>query len=128
MPTSVCHIDHFCCIQAVTRRVWAAWVVARLAVRNVHVATDCKEPSVSVRIYHLFTEILRHTSVSFCDFLLKRFSLLPCADIDECSERAIACPGLNEACINEEGSFHCDCADGFIRRDSICVENKPPGK
>lgn len=49
-----------------------------------------------------------------------------CLDIDECSERAIACPGLNEACINEEGSFHCDCADGFIRRDSICVENKPP--
>ncbi|KAI4823354.1 hypothetical protein KUCAC02_011943 [Chaenocephalus aceratus] len=49
-----------------------------------------------------------------------------CLDINECSDRAIACPGLNEACINEEGSFHCDCADGFIRRDSICVENKPP--
>ncbi|KAA8590880.1 hypothetical protein FQN60_001823 [Etheostoma spectabile] len=49
-----------------------------------------------------------------------------CLDIDECSDRAIACPGLNEACTNEEGSFHCDCADGFIRRDSICVENKPP--
>lgn len=49
-------------------------------------------------------------------------------DIDECIERAVACPGLNEACINEEGSFHCDCADGFIRRDSICVENKPPSK
>uniref|UniRef100_A0A3Q3XH63 protein disulfide-isomerase n=1 Tax=Mola mola TaxID=94237 RepID=A0A3Q3XH63_MOLML len=48
-----------------------------------------------------------------------------CLDVDECSERAIACPGLNEACINEEGSFHCDCAEGFIRRDSICVENKP---
>uniref|UniRef100_A0A3B4T6U9 protein disulfide-isomerase n=1 Tax=Seriola dumerili TaxID=41447 RepID=A0A3B4T6U9_SERDU len=51
-----------------------------------------------------------------------------CLDVDECSERAIACPGLNEACINEEGSFHCDCAEGFIRRDSICVENKPPEK
>ncbi|XP_061529550.1 protein disulfide isomerase Creld1 isoform X2 [Phycodurus eques] len=49
-----------------------------------------------------------------------------CVDVDECSERAIACPGLNEACINEVGSFHCDCADGFIRRDSICVENKAP--
>lgn len=59
---------------------------------------------------------------------LNCFSLPPRADVDECSERAIACPGLNEACINEEGSFHCDCADGFIRRDSICVENKPPGK
>lgn len=65
------------------------------------------------------------------DFLLMYFdclSLLPCTDVDECNERAIACPGLNEACINEEGSFHCDCADGFIRRDSICVENKPPGE
>lgn len=58
---------------------------------------------------------------------LKQLISRPHADIDECSERAIACPGLNEACINEEGSFHCDCADGFIRRDSICVENKPSG-
>lgn len=59
--------------------------------------------------------------MSFKHFLLH-------TDIDECIERAVACPGLNEACINEEGSFHCDCADGFIRRDSICVENKPPSK
>lgn len=59
---------------------------------------------------------------------IKQLILLPHTDVDECSERAIACPGLNEACINEEGSFHCDCADGFIRRDSICVENKPSGE
>ncbi|XP_062398175.1 protein disulfide isomerase Creld1 isoform X1 [Sardina pilchardus] len=49
-----------------------------------------------------------------------------CLDVDECNERAIACPGLNEACINEEGSFRCECAEGFIRRDSICVENILP--
>ncbi|TRZ01213.1 hypothetical protein DNTS_004391 [Danionella cerebrum] len=49
-----------------------------------------------------------------------------CLDVDECSERTIACPGLNEACVNEQGSFRCECADGFIRRDSICVENLPP--
>lgn len=49
-----------------------------------------------------------------------------CLDIDECAERAIACPGLNEACVNEEGSFRCECAEGFIRRESICVENLPP--
>ncbi|XP_060787562.1 protein disulfide isomerase Creld1 isoform X2 [Neoarius graeffei] len=48
-----------------------------------------------------------------------------CLDVDECKEKAIACPGLNEACINEEGSFRCECAEGFIRRDSICVENLP---
>lgn len=46
--------------------------------------------------------------------------------MNECKEKAIACPGLNEACINEEGSFRCECAEGFIRRDSICVENLPP--
>ncbi|KAA0713610.1 Cysteine-rich with EGF-like domain protein 1 [Triplophysa tibetana] len=49
-----------------------------------------------------------------------------CLDIDECSEKALACPGLNEACVNEEGSFRCECAMGYIRRDSICVENLPP--
>ncbi|XP_019711911.1 cysteine-rich with EGF-like domain protein 1 isoform X1 [Hippocampus comes] len=49
-----------------------------------------------------------------------------CQDVDECIEGAMACPGLNEACINDLGSFHCDCADGFIRRDSICVDNKAP--
>ncbi|XP_017324320.1 protein disulfide isomerase Creld1 [Ictalurus punctatus] len=49
-----------------------------------------------------------------------------CLDVNECKEKAIACPGLNEACINEEGSFRCECAEGFIRRDSICVENLPP--
>lgn len=69
-----------------------------------------------------------YISLSLIDFSLETFVLFHHTDIDECSERAIACPGLNEACINEEGSFHCDCADGFIRRDSICVENKPPGK
>lgn len=61
-------------------------------------------------------------------FCLEAVFLCHPPDIDECKEREIACPGLNEACINEEGSFHCDCAEGFIRRDSICVENKPPGK
>lgn len=50
------------------------------------------------------------------------------SDIDECSEKALACPGLNEACVNEEGSFRCECAEGYIRRDSICVENLPPSK
>ncbi|KAJ8394776.1 hypothetical protein AAFF_G00041310 [Aldrovandia affinis] len=49
-----------------------------------------------------------------------------CLDVDECSERSIACPGLNELCVNEEGSFRCECADGYVRKDSICVENLPP--
>lgn len=79
-----------------------------------------------VRTYRRFTDFSL-PQLNLPDFLLNCLISLPRADIDECNERAIACPGLNEACINEEGSFHCDCADGFIRRDSICVENKPPG-
>ncbi|XP_066553720.1 protein disulfide isomerase Creld1 isoform X2 [Amia ocellicauda] len=50
-----------------------------------------------------------------------------CLDVDECAERGLgACPGLNEACVNEDGSFRCECAEGFVRKDTICVENLPP--
>ena len=115
------------CIQAVTRRVLAAWEVAQLAVRSVPVATGSKEPNVLVGDI-----ILTDPSLSLlflCTLDKTKCAPSPAlADIDECSERAIACPGLNEACINEEGSFHCDCAEGFVRRDSICVENKLPSK
>uniref|UniRef100_A0A4W6EX77 EGF-like domain-containing protein n=1 Tax=Lates calcarifer TaxID=8187 RepID=A0A4W6EX77_LATCA len=38
-----------------------------------------------------------------------------CLDIDECSDRVLACHGLDEICTNTDGSFHCDCAKGFIR-------------
>lgn len=112
--------------QAVTRRASAAWAAVPPAVRNAPVATAWKEPNASVtscRSSHRPNEGGVHDS---CPWNLDFSCCL--SDVDECKEREIACPGLNEACINEEGSFHCDCADGFIRRDSICVENKPPGK
>ncbi|XP_028303304.1 cysteine-rich with EGF-like domain protein 1 [Gouania willdenowi] len=47
-----------------------------------------------------------------------------CSDIDECGEHTLACSGLNEFCINTEGSFRCDCAKGFIRKKSVCVRKK----
>ncbi|XP_047203840.1 protein disulfide isomerase Creld1 isoform X1 [Girardinichthys multiradiatus] len=49
-----------------------------------------------------------------------------CFDIDECVERALACHGLDEICFNTEGSFRCHCAEGFIRKDSICVRKQLP--
>uniref|UniRef100_A0A3Q3C104 EGF-like domain-containing protein n=3 Tax=Haplochromini TaxID=319058 RepID=A0A3Q3C104_HAPBU len=49
-----------------------------------------------------------------------------CLDIDECSDRVLACHGLDEICTNTEGSFRCDCAEGFIRMDSVCVKKQLP--
>ena len=46
------------------------------------------------------------------------------ADIDECLEIADLCPGEGQRCVNYEGSFHCECAEGFARvsfhGDLIC--------
>ncbi|XP_075893276.1 protein disulfide isomerase CRELD1-like isoform X2 [Nelusetta ayraudi] len=50
-----------------------------------------------------------------------------CLDVDECSERVLACHGPNDICTNTEGSFRCDCADGFTRRESVCVRKQKPG-
>ncbi|XP_029946716.1 cysteine-rich with EGF-like domain protein 1 [Salarias fasciatus] len=49
-----------------------------------------------------------------------------CLDIDECSDRVLACHGLDEICVNTEGSFRCDCADGFIRKSDVCVRKQLP--
>ncbi|XP_017290981.1 protein disulfide isomerase CRELD1 [Kryptolebias marmoratus] len=49
-----------------------------------------------------------------------------CLDVDECSDMVLACHGLDEICVNTEGSFHCDCADGFIRKNSVCVKTQLP--
>lgn len=51
-----------------------------------------------------------------------------CPDIDECSDRVLACHGLDEICTNTEGSFRCDCAEGLVRRDGVCVKEQQPGQ
>lgn len=43
-----------------------------------------------------------------------------CIDIDECGENELACPGLDEFCVNQEGSFYCQCAKGYHRQDGVC--------
>ncbi|XP_014854909.1 PREDICTED: cysteine-rich with EGF-like domain protein 1 isoform X1 [Poecilia mexicana] len=49
-----------------------------------------------------------------------------CLDVDECGDRVLACPGLDEICVNTEGSFRCQCAEGFIRKDSVCLRKQLP--
>lgn len=49
-------------------------------------------------------------------------------DINECSERVLACSGLDEICTNEEGSFRCDCAEGFSRKDNVCEQKHLPSE
>ncbi|XP_032997294.1 protein disulfide isomerase CRELD1 isoform X1 [Lacerta agilis] len=51
-----------------------------------------------------------------------------CLDVDECAgdmEEPI-CTGANEACENTDGSYRCVCAEGHVRKEGICVEDKPP--
>ncbi|NXU82025.1 CREL1 protein, partial [Oreotrochilus melanogaster] len=50
-----------------------------------------------------------------------------CLDVDECaSTEEPVCTGEQEVCENTEGSYRCVCAQGHVRRDGQCVEDKPP--
>lgn len=60
------------------------------------------------------------------DFITRLHFSLSGSDVDECSDRVLACHGLDEICTNTEGSFRCDCAEGFIRRDGVCVRRHQP--
>ena len=40
-------------------------------------------------------------------------------DIDECENKTI-CEN-NARCINTEGSFFCECVDGFNRDGTVCI-------
>ncbi|XP_025020634.1 cysteine-rich with EGF-like domain protein 1 isoform X2 [Python bivittatus] len=51
-----------------------------------------------------------------------------CLDVDECAGEVEepVCTGANEVCENTDGSYRCVCAEGHLRREGICVEDKPP--
>lgn len=40
----------------------------------------------------------------------------------------LACHGLDEICINTQGSFRCECADGFIQKNGVCVRKQLPSE
>ena len=45
--------------------------------------------------------------------------IVTCPDIDECAN---ANGGCQQQCINEEGSFRCECFDGFkSNENNFCV-------
>ena len=54
----------------------------------------------------------------------------PKSDVNECAGEAEepVCTGANEACENTDGSYRCICAEGYVRKEGICEEDKPPGK
>ncbi|KAE9412387.1 hypothetical protein Angca_010160, partial [Angiostrongylus cantonensis] len=43
-----------------------------------------------------------------------------CVDIDEC-EIEKSCTKANEKCVNEAGSFRCECVEGYKREGDECV-------
>lgn len=52
---------------------------------------------------------------------------LPPADIDECSEIPAIC--TNGVCINQIGSFRCECPIGFSYNNILLIcEGEPPGR
>ncbi|XP_078373368.1 thrombomodulin-like [Oculina patagonica] len=44
-----------------------------------------------------------------------------CEDEDECTEMADPC-GAGETCVNEQGSYSCDCDAGYVKKGNACVK------
>ena len=42
---------------------------------------------------------------------------VPFIDIDECSDNTDSCDNTNGICINDVGSYHCKCKDGYKLSD-----------
>ncbi|CAB3401851.1 unnamed protein product [Caenorhabditis bovis] len=45
-----------------------------------------------------------------------------CVDIDECHENRHNCDPASTVCVNTEGSFKCDCAEGYEGEGGICTD------
>ena len=60
--------------------------------------------------------------VSLCiNYLTSYIDRVIKIDIDECVRDSIDC-GLNAECININGSYRCDCVEGFYRNGSDCCK------
>ena len=46
-----------------------------------------------------------------------------CNDIDECAEGIDTCEDVIETCVNKQGSYECQCSDGYARdNDGVCAD------
>ncbi|KAJ8046213.1 Nephronectin [Holothuria leucospilota] len=43
-----------------------------------------------------------------------------CFDVDECAEGTDDC-SMNSDCVNDEGSYHCECKEGYHGNGDVCV-------
>ncbi|CAJ0569065.1 unnamed protein product, partial [Mesorhabditis spiculigera] len=58
------------------------------------------------------------TECTECRVGFERDSKNACVDVDECAKPELhACTKANEVCINDIGSYKCDCADGYKKND-----------
>ena len=57
--------------------------------------------------------------------LLYQFVSNSASDVDECSNGDDDCD-VNAACTNQQGSFSCECTDGFQGNGKICEGIKKP--
>lgn len=50
--------------------------------------------------------------------LIKTFENILYIDEDECKVKTDKCESVSASCVNEEGSYRCDCKTGFERKDN----------
>jgi len=50
-------------------------------------------------------------------------ALIFIADLDECSEIMDEC-GSGKKCVNVQGGYSCECKQGYVKKDEVCVKGK----
>ena len=58
-----------------------------------------------------------------CSWIIETISLLSVVDLDECETGTHDC-AVEAACVNNEGSFSCECPNGYAGDGRKCSNNK----